>query len=191
MSKDFKPGSFGCHAAWYGEPMSTETLNAYFHKLKPAEKAFIVACVKELPNRRDFHTGLLPFIRCGEVSILLQRKLKRLELNHDAWEANPEINPKVTGIRFIKGILSKFAEALVYYPFDDEASELMTLSDKKLSKRFKNYSHKFTINANYLSSRSSKVISLQRLGPNSWFVTTDRREMQRAIHWLTHTFAMG
>jgi hypothetical protein len=158
------------------------TLNNYFEKLKPIQQEYLVMCMLRHGNRPDFHQGLIPFLDAQEAA-------KCLEL-HLVLMKQQAIGP-IKGEKFIRGIMSVFADAVSYKLHKDEESINIMLNDYLLHKYFKRrFSKHFYVIQDPRNNlpRHIGLVSLEWLSKDYWKVTAQRGQLNYATTWLTDMF---
>jgi hypothetical protein len=149
------------------------TLNAYLEKLKPQQQDYIVWCVREYGNRPDFYRGLLPFLSAQEAANVLNHRLELIKVFSTE-------NPEGRGVRFVRGIIGVFEDALPHKLYEDEASATIYLSDVKLQSYYKKrYDHSFHV------MLIGYMAHLERQSLNYWKVTTKQFRLEHVLQLLS------
>ncbi len=162
--------------------MSDKTLNAYIERLKPAQQDFITFCVKKYGNLYDFHRGKLPFLKASTATLCLKTHLERMQERPDSGT--------YPGVKFVRQIMSVFADHYGHRLYEDETSEVIFLLSHKLKKLVGPYrmSGKFLIRpARYIWTDPNRLAELQMINRNQWRVTAHKDDIEGVTLWLTDT----
>lgn len=157
--------------------MSEKTLNDYLTALNSEQQDYIVFCVKTHGDRAEFHRGLLPFLPAKEAADCLKFQLEHLKATQAIVDNPTMVYSAVKGEKFIRTILSKFANALLYPTDDGTETIFLHLKSTKMKRYFgKRYGHKFSVTAQEFGWQIAKkpisgLVELQMVSRNKWRVT--------------------
>lgn len=168
---------------------NVQTLNDYVDLLRTNQQEYIVWCIQQYTERKDFHRGLLPFITTREVSEALKIRLQVLK---DQILTDETIKYPV-GVKFIRSIMSVIEAELLKKLCEEDASTIMFLKTVKIAQMMgRKFDTEVALKLATLYGTTITTmdgwVQLKMVGKDKWKVTCHKKALNVVTTWLAERF---